>query len=185
MKATAAEAATETAAEAAEATAAPSGGGCGDRAQRRRTPTAKYNFRRKRTMTNRRFIDVQKAAGAVGTVLGAQAAAISAVFADTAELPADAAQGGLASFLPLLGYLAFFGVIMYVMIYLPQKRRDKKAKELINSLQVGFTVTTHSGVVGKVINIKDDLVTIESGVERTQIEFKKWAIRDVDKPIEA
>ena len=94
-------------------------------------------------------------------------------------------EGGAGGFLPIVGYLVFFGAIMYLLIYMPQKRKDKKAKELMNSLQVGHRVTTHSGIVGKVINIKDDVVTLESGVERTQIELKKWAIRDVDKPIEA
>jgi len=94
-------------------------------------------------------------------------------------------EGGLGGFLPIIGYLLFFGAIMYLMVFLPQKRKDKKAKELMGSLQVGHRVTTHSGIVGKVINIKDDVVTVESGIERTQIEFKKWAIRDVEKPIEA
>ena len=98
---------------------------------------------------------------------------------------APAEGGGIGSFLPIIGYLLFFGAIMYLMVFLPQKRKDKKAKELMNSLQVGHRVTTHSGIVGKVVNIKDDVVTVESGVERTQIEFKKWAIRDVEKPIEA
>ena len=98
---------------------------------------------------------------------------------------ADAAEAGLGGFVPIIGYLLFFGIIMYLLVFLPQKRKDKKAKELMNSLQVGHRVTTHSGIVGKVVNIKDDVVTVESGVERTQIELKKWAIRDVDKPIEA
>ena len=97
----------------------------------------------------------------------------------------DAAPGGIASFLPMIGYLVFFGAVMYLLIYLPQKRKDKKAKELMSSLQVGYRVTTHSGIVGRIVNIKDDVVTVESGVERTQIELKKWAIRDVDKPVEA
>jgi len=96
-----------------------------------------------------------------------------------------AAEGGLGGFLPIVGYLLFFGAIMYLMVFLPQKRKDKKAKELMSSLQVGHRVTTHSGIVGKVVNIKDDVVTVESGVERTQLEIKKWAIRDVEKPIEA
>ena len=104
------------------------------------------------------------------------------VTAGWAEGTDDIAGG---SMLPIVGYLLFFGVVMYLLVFLPQRRKDKKAKELMNSLQVGHRVTTHSGIVGKVVNIKDDVITVESGVERTQIEFKKWAIRDVEKPIEA
>ena len=101
---------------------------------------------------------------------------------------ADSADGGGAEGNPmftLLLYLGFFAVVMVIMVYLPQRRKDKKAKEMLASLKVGYTVTTHSGIVGRIMNIKDDVITIQSGVERTQIEFKKWAIKDVDKQIEA
>ena len=104
----------------------------------------------------------------------------------TSRAEEGGAEGGLAgSMLPMVGYLLFFGVIMYLLVYMPQKRKDKKAKELMNSLQVGYKVTTHSGIVGKVINIKDDELTVETGVERTRLDIKKWAVRDVEKPVEA
>jgi preprotein translocase subunit YajC len=103
----------------------------------------------------------------------------------TVSLAEGAASGPLESILPIAGYILFFGGIMYLLVYMPPKRKDKKAKELISSLKVGHKITTHSGIVGKVVNIKDDVITVESGIERTQIELKKWAIRDVDKPIEA
>ena len=82
-------------------------------------------------------------------------------------------------------YFVFFIVIMYLIIFLPQKRRDKKAREMLNSLQVGNDVITIGGVAGKIINIKDDEITIETSVEKTQIVFKKWAIKEVIKPVEA
>lgn len=91
-------------------------------------------------------------------------------------------SGGL---LLTLGYLVFFILIMYLMIFLPQKRRDKKAKAMLDAMQVGNTVITIGGVTGKIINIKDDEVTVETGVERAKITFKKWAIKEVIKPVEA
>ena len=91
-------------------------------------------------------------------------------------------SGGL---LLTLGYLVFFILIMYLMIFLPQKRRDKKAKAMLDAMQVGNTVTTIGGVTGKIINIKDDEVTVETGVEKAKITFKKWAIKEVVKPVES
>lgn len=84
-----------------------------------------------------------------------------------------------------LGYLAFFILIMYLMIFLPQKKRDKKAKAMLDALQVGNSVITIGGVTGKVVNIKDDEITVETGVEKAKIDLKKWAIKEVIKPIEA
>ncbi len=89
------------------------------------------------------------------------------------------------SWLYTLGYLVFFILMMYLLIFLPQKRRDKKTKEMLDSMQVGHTVITIGGISGKVVNIKDDEVTVETGVEKAKINFKKWAIKEVIKPIES
>ena len=94
-------------------------------------------------------------------------------------------SAGGSSLLITVGYLLFFIVIMYLLIFLPQKRRDKKAKQMLSELQVGYLVVTIGGVSGKVINLKDDEVTIESGVEKTKLNFKKWAVKEVIKPTES
>ena len=91
---------------------------------------------------------------------------------------------GISMWLPTLGYLVFFILMMYLLIFLPQKRRDKKAKAMLDSMQVGPEVITIGGVSGKIVNLKDDEVTIETGVEKAKINFKKWAIKEVIKPIE-
>jgi preprotein translocase subunit YajC len=95
-----------------------------------------------------------------------------------------ATSGGGGLFLTV-GYLLFFIVLMYLLIFLPQKRRDKKAKEMLGALQVGQAVVTIGGIAGKVINIKDDEVTIETGVEKAKINVKKWAVKEVVKPVES
>jgi preprotein translocase subunit YajC len=82
-----------------------------------------------------------------------------------------------------VGYMAVFLVIMYLLIFLPQKKRDKKAKAMLNSLEVGSSVTTIGGITGTIVNIKDDEVTVETSVEKTKINFKKSAIGQV-KPVE-
>ena len=84
-----------------------------------------------------------------------------------------------------IGYLLFFAVLMYLMIFLPQKRREKKMKQMLDSMQVGNKVITIGGISGKVVNIKDDEVTIETSVEKTKMNVKKWAIKEVEKPVEA
>ena len=94
-------------------------------------------------------------------------------------------EGQSGSLLLTVGYLVFFIGIMYLLIFLPQKKRDKKAKTMLNALQVGNAVVTIGGISGKVINIKDDEVTIETGVEKAKVNVKKWAIKEVVKPIES
>ncbi|MCX7843066.1 MAG: preprotein translocase subunit YajC [Clostridia bacterium] len=88
---------------------------------------------------------------------------------------------GLASIL----WMVVFFAIMYVILILPQRRREKKTKEMLNALQVGQEVITIGGMVGKIINIKDDELVIETSVEKTQIKIKRWAVKETIKPVEA
>ena len=88
---------------------------------------------------------------------------------------------GMASII----WMVVFFVIMYLILILPQKRKEKKTREMLNALQVGGDVITIGGVIGKIINIKDDELTIETSIEKTQIKIKRWAVKEVVKPIEA
>ncbi len=74
--------------------------------------------------------------------------------------------------------------LMYVIMIVPQKRKEKKLRETIGGAIVGDQIVTIGGLAGRIVNIKDDEVTFETSVERTKITIKKWAIKDVIKPIE-
>ncbi|MGI6084915.1 MAG: preprotein translocase subunit YajC [Acetivibrionales bacterium] len=93
---------------------------------------------------------------------------------------ADIAGGNWLSMLVLIIPLG----LMYVIMILPQKKKEKKLRETINSAIVGDQVITIGGIVGKIINIKDDEITFETSVERSKLTVKKWAIKDIIKPIE-
>lgn len=97
-------------------------------------------------------------------------------------MPTDATN---VSIWPTLIWFAAIIGIMYLLVFLPQKKRDKKAKAMLSAMQVGNNVITIGGITGKVINIKDDEVTIETGIEKAKINFKKWAIKEVSTPIES
>lgn len=70
-------------------------------------------------------------------------------------------------------------VIMYLVIIMPQKKKDKSRKEMQNSIKVGEEIVTIGGIMGKVINVKDEEITIETSVEKTQIKVYKYAIDSV------
>jgi preprotein translocase subunit YajC len=74
--------------------------------------------------------------------------------------------------------------LMYVMLILPQKKKEKKTKAMLDSLQVGWNVISIGGICGKIVNIKDDEVTVESGIDKSKILLKRWAVKDVIKPAE-
>ncbi|MCL2568333.1 MAG: preprotein translocase subunit YajC [Oscillospiraceae bacterium] len=69
----------------------------------------------------------------------------------------------------------FMGVFYFLMIRPEQKRKKQKA-EMMDALQVGDNITTIGGMVGKVVRVRDDLVTFETGEDRVRIQIMKWAI---------
>ena len=62
-------------------------------------------------------------------------------------------------------------IIFYVILYIPQRRRQKKHKEYVENLKIGDNVITDSGIFGRVVNIKEDEVTLV--VKKGEIEILK------------
>ncbi|MBE7056994.1 MAG: preprotein translocase subunit YajC [Ruminococcaceae bacterium] len=77
-------------------------------------------------------------------------------------------------------YGAMFALFYFLLIR-PQKKKQKAEEELRNNIMMGDEITTIGGIVGRVVSIKDDDITIESSIDRTLIQFKKWAVRDIKK----
>ena len=73
-------------------------------------------------------------------------------------------------FLALLPLITVF-IIFYVVLYIPQRRRQKKHKNYVDALKIGDDVITDSGIIGRVTNIKDDRVTLV--VKKGEIEIFK------------
>ncbi len=96
---------------------------------------------------------------------------------------ADAAAGGTSQLLTLVVPLILMFGLMYLIIIRPQKKKEKDLKKQVESMAVGDTVVTIGGLVGKVVNIKDDEVTISTSVANTLVTFKKSAISTVRKLI--
>jgi len=59
----------------------------------------------------------------------------------------------------LLPLIAVF-IIFYGLLYIPQRRRNKKHKQFINELKIGDNVITESGIHGRVTSIKSENVTL-------------------------
>lgn len=59
--------------------------------------------------------------------------------------------------------MLIFIAIFYFLLILPQQRRQKKEREMLDSLKPGDEIITKSGFYGKILNIKDDVITLEMG----------------------
>lgn len=71
---------------------------------------------------------------------------------------------------------------MYFLMIRPSTKRKKQEDEMRNNIQIGDEITTIGGIIGRVVAIKDDNESfiIETGVDRSKIKIKKWAIASCD-----
>lgn len=84
---------------------------------------------------------------------------------------------GLAGYvLPIL----FMVVVFYFMLWRPQQKQKKARAEMLKNMAVGNRVKTIGGVYGRIAEIKDDTVTIETGRDRVKIVFDRAAISTVE-----
>lgn len=77
--------------------------------------------------------------------------------------------------MPLLLTLAMFAVMYFVAIR-PENKKKKADEQMRAALRNGDVVISIGGIVGTVVDIKEDKVVIETGADRVRIEFLKSAI---------
>src|SRR5881409_2623885 len=78
----------------------------------------------------------------------------------------QSAGGGMTVFLVQIGALI---AIFYVMLIRPQRKQQERHRQLLGSLQRGDKIVTTGGIIGEVVHLKDDEVTVKSGESRVVV----------------
>ncbi|MBP2032499.1 preprotein translocase subunit YajC [Clostridium algifaecis] len=81
----------------------------------------------------------------------------------------------LGSFLPLLVVI----VVCYLFMFLPESKRRKKYNKMISELKVNDQIVTKGGMIGKIINIQEKEITVQTGPDRVKIKLTKNSIFNV------
>jgi preprotein translocase subunit YajC len=90
--------------------------------------------------------------------------------------PAPSPFGGIGSFVPFI----FIFIIMYFMLFRPQKKRQQEQQRLVASLKTGDRVVTNAGIHGLIANVKETTVMLKV-TDNVKIEMEKSAITTVLK----
>jgi len=81
-----------------------------------------------------------------------------------------------------IGFIVAIFAVFYLLLIRPQRKKEKESKKMRDELRVGDEIVTIGGIEGRIVNVKDDAVVIESGADRNKIRMKKWAVQTVVKP---
>ena len=80
----------------------------------------------------------------------------------------QAAPGGGGAGLAIAIQIAAFGLIFWFLLIRPQRRAAQRHRDMISSLQRNDEVVTDGGIIGTIVHINDDRVTLRTG-ENTRI----------------
>lgn len=96
----------------------------------------------------------------------------------------NATTGSMVQFVVMMVVLF---AIMYFMIIRPQKKREKLTQQMLAALTVGDKLVTIGGIHGKIVQIKDDTLVLETGsaADKSYVKVARWAVKEVLKPAEA
>ena len=91
-----------------------------------------------------------------------------------AMLAPSGQQGGGAISVFVLQIVAFIAIFYFILIR-PQRQQQKRHEELLKQVKRGDEIVTSGGVVGEIVHVKDDRITIKSGESRLVIERERIA----------
>lgn len=73
------------------------------------------------------------------------------------------------------------GAGFYFLIYRPQQRKAKALREQSKDFEVGDEVLTAGGIVGNVIDVDGDRVTLETSVGASFVVLKQYVLRKLEE----
>jgi preprotein translocase subunit YajC len=85
-----------------------------------------------------------------------------------------------AAFMNQFGPIIVIFAIFYFLIIRPQQKREKDRRNMLSSLKEGDDILTIGGIYGRILNLKEDLVTLDVG-DKIKIKVTRSAIGSVLK----
>lgn len=108
-------------------------------------------------------------------LLGLESAAADA----TATTDTTTAMGG-DSILTLVIPMVLMFAVFYFLLIRPQRKKDKKVKDMLSALKVGDRISTIGGIFGTITAIKDETIELTVGKDSVKLIMARWAIRQVE-----
>ena len=83
----------------------------------------------------------------------------------------------LIQFAPII----IIGIVFYLLIFMPMRKRQKKVESMISALRNGDKVITNSGIYGVVAGVKEKTLILKIA-DQVKIEIAKNAVAGLQAP---
>ncbi len=86
-------------------------------------------------------------------------------------------EGGNATLIFMMQMAAIFAIFYFLLIR-PQRKEQERHRTMIEQLKKGDEVVTSGGIIGTVVHVQDDRLTIKTG-ENTRLVVQRGRIAQV------
>ncbi len=90
---------------------------------------------------------------------------------------------GIGGSAPILMMVAIFA-IFYVLLIMPQQRKQKKWQAMLLQIKSGDRVVTSGGLTGVIMSVKDDAVVLRVPPDNIKLEVARSSIVTLTTPEE-
>lgn len=94
---------------------------------------------------------------------------------DLLLLFAPSGQSGGATTMVFLFQMAAIIAIFYFLLIRPKVQQEKRHRERLTQIKRGDKIVTVGGIVGEVVHLKDDQLTVKSGESRLVVQRDRVA----------
>lgn len=74
--------------------------------------------------------------------------------------------------------ILLMGVIFYFLLYRPQKKEQKKRKEMLENLKKDAKIVTAGGIYGTIVSLSEETVVVRIA-EKVEVKFSRSAISQI------
>lgn len=74
------------------------------------------------------------------------------------------------------GPLIFMIVLFYLIIFVPEGKRKKRYRAMLDNLKVNDEIMTKGGIIGKIINVQDRFIILQTGPDKVRIKLDKTGV---------
>lgn len=72
-------------------------------------------------------------------------------------------------------------LITFYFAQLSNRMQNKSLRKMQNELKLNDNIITYSGLTGKIIEILEDRVVIETNPDKIKLSIEKWAVAGIDE----
>ncbi len=91
----------------------------------------------------------------------------------------EAAPAGGGGGLMTIAMIVILGAFIFFN-WRSSKKQQKQINQMMDALEVGDEVTLKCGLIGEIVSIREETITVVTSKDKTKVRFLKTAIHTVD-----